>query len=74
LITLVALAVTLFAAWVSWRDWRVSSAGHPESRMDVPGVAQYMGLVGLIANLIFALGILWAGLPVILLGLCARTR
>ena len=73
-VTLIALAVAVSAGFISFRNWRQLAGqedlGHAEGRRRM----QFMALVGVFSSVAFTAGILWAGIPLILLDICMKAR
>jgi hypothetical protein len=73
-VTIIALAVAVAAGITSVRIWRPLSdepdAVHAEGRRRV----QFMSLVGMFASVAFVVGILWSGIPLIILETCVKAR
>jgi hypothetical protein len=73
-VTLIGLGFAIAGGLISFRNWR-RLAGRPEilhaegRRRD-----QFMALVGTFASLVFVIGILWAGIPLIMLDICVKAR
>lgn len=74
IVTLLALAVTVTAALISSRNWARTSTEKDPIFAEALDREAYMSLIGIALNVILGFGILCAGLPVLLLDLCARTR
>ena len=73
-ITVVLLLVTVTAALVSHANWRRLSNNERLLPAEATGREQYMAFVGICVNVVFALGIIWAGLSILLLNMCVRAR
>lgn len=73
-LTAAFLAVAISGALVSWRTWRGLAAGDPAERPPGEGRAEYMAVAGVLVGIVFSLGILLGGLPMIALGVCVQTR
>jgi hypothetical protein len=87
LITLALLIVALAAGAVSFWNWRrLAAPPRPEGRRQNPADqpdllhaegrrrAEFMALGGVFVSTVFVLGILWAGLPLILIDICRSAR
>jgi hypothetical protein len=74
LITLLALAVTVSSGIISFQNWSRTSNEKDPIFAEALDREAYMALVGVFLNVVLAFGILGAGLPVLLLDLCVRTR
>ena len=74
-VTFLALGVTAAAGWVSFQNWSQTNKGKKDWALsEAIDREAFMALIGIVLNVILALGILCAGLPIVLLDLCARTR
>lgn len=73
-ITVVLLLVSIAGALVSHSNWRLLTNNERFFPAEATGREQYMAFVGIIVNVVFALGIIWAGLAVLLLNMCVRAR
>ena len=73
-ITIIALGFTVAGGLTSFRNWRILADRldfvHAEGRRR----EQFMALVGAFASIVFLIGILWAGIPVIILNVCVKAR
>lgn len=71
-VTVILLCVALGAGLTAFRNWRQLS-GQASLREDqAESRTDFMALIGLFASAIFVVGIIWAGLPVILVSLCSN--
>lgn len=71
---LVLLATAVFAGVMSFRNWK-RLAGHVRLyRAEATGAREYMALIGLFMSVTLGIGIIWLGLPLLLISLCVRTR
>jgi len=73
-ITLALLAVAVTAGVMSYRNWRRLSG---EVRLrDAEGKErrEFMALLGVFVSLTLGVGILWLGVPLLVIELCVRTR
>jgi hypothetical protein len=73
-ITVVLLLVTIAGAVVSHSNWRRLTNNESLLPAEATGREQYMAFVGICVNVVFALGIIWAGLAILLLNMCVRAR
>lgn len=73
-ITVLLLAVTLVGAATSLANWRLVSNNEPLGPAEAVGRQQYMALIGIFVNVVFALGIVWAGLSLMIVNMCVRAR
>lgn len=73
-VVVIALAISVAAGLTSFSIWH--------SRSDAPNVihgegrrrVQFMSLVGIFASAAFVIGILWSGIPLIMLETCVKAR
>lgn len=71
---IVLLAIAVVAGIMSYRSWRVL-AGHIElSRAEATGRQEYMALLGVWIAVTIGVGIIWLGIPLMILSLCVRVR
>jgi len=73
-ITLSLLAVTVAAGFISFRNWRSLSARRQLIEAEAPRREEFMALVGVFVSTVFVAGILWAGIPLIMIDLCRSAR
>ncbi|MGB7439192.1 MAG: hypothetical protein WBR26_15125 [Candidatus Acidiferrum sp.] len=73
-ITAALLGLTLIAAAVSFSNWQRLTNNRPLMSAEATGREQYMALIGVFANVVFTLGILWGLLAVLLVHMCVRAR
>ncbi len=73
-ITLVALGFAAAGAIASTQNWRHLSAEEDLVHAEGRRREQFMALVGIFAGVAFLIGILWAGLPLVLLDVCVKAR
>jgi hypothetical protein len=75
LVTLALLATALTAGITAFKDWRRLVGGDVTlNKAEGRGREEFMSLAGWIVGSLCALGIFWAGLPVILLNICERAH
>jgi hypothetical protein len=73
-ITIVALGFAIGAGVTSFRNWRLMT-DHPDFvHAEGRRRQQFMALVGAFAGVVFVIGILWAGIPLIMLDVCVKAR
>jgi hypothetical protein len=73
-ITLGLLAIAATAGFISFRNWRsLSSRGHL-IRAEGRRREAFMALIGVFVSAVFAGGIIWAGIPLIMIDLCGSAR
>jgi predicted anti-sigma-YlaC factor YlaD len=73
-ITVVLLCVTLAGAMVALSNWRKLTNNARLVHAEATGREQYMALVGVFVNVVFALGIVWSLLAVLIVNMCVRAR
>lgn len=66
----VPLAIAVWALVLSWRGYRKGKSEDESGRNDYWSRATFMGLFGVLANVLFIYGIVTGTLPVLLLGGC----
>jgi hypothetical protein len=67
LLTLLGLAATLGGGWVALRSWRALADAPKVTESEAPGREQLMALAGVFVAVVFTLGVIWNGLPAVLL-------
>jgi hypothetical protein len=73
-ITLGLLAVTVTAGFISFRNWRSLSAQRHLLRAEGSRREAFMALIGVFVSAVFVGGIIWAGIPLIMIDLCRSAR
>ena len=73
-ITVVLLLVCIAGALVSYSNWRRLTNDGRLVLAEATEREQYMAFVGIWVNVVCTLGIIWAGLAVLLLNMCVRAR
>lgn len=73
-ITFVALAIAIAAGLASFRNWRTFSERQDLVRAEAGRRETFMAFVGVFSTVIFVIGILWAGIPLIMLDVCVKAR
>lgn len=71
LVTLVCLGLAVAGGVVALRSWRSLSNHQSLVHDEGYGRQHYMSLIGVFASAVFTLGVLWAGFPVMIVGVCA---
>lgn len=69
-VTLVLALVPLYAALISWRDWRAHDGGNVIDVDQVDDRRRFMVWGGITLSIVFGLAIVLAGLPALVLGAC----
>lgn len=70
----VLFSVALYAGYVSFRNWRQLSSGHDLVHDEARLAEHFLAAGGIFISVIFALSIMWAGLPLIMVGICVKAR
>lgn len=73
-ITIVLLAITVTAGIVSFRTFRRLCPNTRLADAETPGREEFMALGGAFISVCMALGIIWLGLPLIIMNVCTRAR
>lgn len=73
-ITVVLLLVCIAGALVSYSNWRRLTNDARLLPAEATEREQYMAFVGIWVNVVCTLGVVWAGLAVLLLNMCVRAR
>lgn len=73
-ITLALLAVAVTGGLISFGNWRRLSERQKLSQAQAQGREAFMALVGVFVSVAFVVGIIWAGLPLILIDVCINVR
>lgn len=68
------LAVAAVAGWMSYRNWRELSGQIRIMQAEANGPREYMALIGVFMSVTLGIGIIWFGLPLLIISLCVRTR
>jgi hypothetical protein len=73
-ITLGLLAITIAAGFISFRNWRSLSSQRHLIRAEGRRREAFMALIGVFVSVVFVGGIIWAGIPLIMIDLCRSAR
>jgi hypothetical protein len=73
-ITIGFLAIAVIGGLLSFRNWMQLAEQHDLVHAEGSGREQFMALVGVFMGATFAIGIIWAGLPLIFLDICMKAR
>jgi hypothetical protein len=68
------LAVSIAAGLLGYRYWRRLSGGGNLFHAESPERREYMVMVGVLITVFVGVGIIWFGLPLWLITICARVR
>ena len=69
-VTIALLAVAVAGAVVAYHSWTILSGHRKVIGSEAPGRQEYMALIGLFSSVVFTLGLVWGGLPTLLVDLC----
>jgi hypothetical protein len=70
----VLLAIAIAAGVLSYRTWRRLTGNGKLSNAEGYGSREYMALIGVLITSTVAIGMIWLGIPLMILSLCVRTR
>lgn len=73
-VTLIALVFAVAGGLISFRNWRQAANQFDLLHTDGRRRIEFMALVGTLASVAFVVGILWAGIPLIMLDVCVKAR
>ena len=73
-ITAVALAVAIAGGVISFRNWRAVENHAGITHAEAPNREAFMALVGVFLSTVFVVGIIWAGIPLIVVNVCTSAR
>lgn len=68
------LAIAIVAGLMSYQNWRKLSGQVEILRAEATGSHEYVALLGVFISLTFGMGIVWLGVPLLIITLCVRTR
>ncbi len=71
---LALLAVAVIAGIMSYRNWRRLAGQVRLYRAEATAPREYMALIGLFISVTLGIGIIWFGIPLMIISLCVRTR
>jgi hypothetical protein len=74
LLTLAALALAVAGSVVTYRNWQRRSTQTSLTHAEGRDREEFVALSGIFVSIIFTIGILWSGLPPVLLNLCEVIR
>lgn len=74
LITIALLAVSISAGVVSYRMWRAVQEAHALAHDEGRSREDFMAMGGVLVSIVCTLGIIYAGIPLIMLNVCMRAR
>jgi hypothetical protein len=70
----VLLAIAVVAGIMSYRSWRLLAGQVKLSHAEATGRQEYMALLGVWIAATIGVGIIWLGIPLMILSLCVRIR
>ncbi len=70
----VLLAIAVAAGIMSYRSWRRLAGQVKLFHAEAPGRQEYMALLGVLIAATVGVGIIWLGIPLMIISLCVRTR
>ncbi len=70
----VLLATAIVAGIMSYRTWRGLSGQVKFTHAEAHGRREYMAMVGVLIAATVGVGIIWLGIPLMIISLCVRTR
>jgi len=73
-ITTGLLAVAIWGGVTSFHNWRAISERRRLTQSEGYGREEFMSLIGVFVTFTLGVGIVWAGIPMILLGVCVNSR
>jgi hypothetical protein len=73
-VTLILLAVAVTGGLTSYKNWRTLAEQRRITRDEGLSREDFMALIGVFLSVAFSLGIVWAGIPPILIDVCINAR
>lgn len=73
-ITLLLLVTAVWAAAVAYGSWKRTASTARLADSEAVGREEFMSIVGMFVGVSFIVGILWLGLPLAIIDICARAR
>lgn len=70
----VLLATAVIAGVMSYRNWRRLAGQVRLYRAEATASREYMALIGVFMSVTLGIGIIWLGIPLLILSMCVRTR
>lgn len=68
------LLIAIIAGVISFTNWRRFSGHNRIFSAEATGSREFMAMVGVFISVTLGLGIVWLGIPLLILQLCLRTR
>lgn len=72
--TIALFVIAVVAGIVSYHNWRTLSAERNLAHAEGRRREEYMALAGVFISITLGIGIIWLGIPIGILDLCARAR
>lgn len=73
-VTFCLIGVAASAGCLSYMNWRSLSGDSSLVQAEGRGRAEFIALLGIFVSFTLGIGMVWMGLPLFILHLCARTR
>lgn len=73
-VTAFLIGVAAAAGFISYRNWRELSAQKHLIEAEGRDRKEFMALLGVFVSFTLGMGMVWMGIPLIIIRLCARTR
>jgi hypothetical protein len=73
-LTVILLAITIAAGAISFGNFQRFSNHASLARTEATGREEFMALGGMFISVVLSLGIVWLGIPLIIINLCTRAR
>ena len=70
----VLLGIAITAGVMSYRNWRRLAGEVKLLHAEGTGSREYLALIGVFISITLGMGMLWLGIPVLILSLCERIR
>lgn len=70
----VLLAIAVAAGVMSYRNWRRLAGEVNLLHAEGTGRREYLALIGVFISITLGIGMIWLGIPVLILSLCVRIR
>lgn len=74
IVTFFLIGLVATAGFISYFNWRRFAGQRSLMRTDTPDYREFVALVGVIVSFTLGAGMVWMGLPLFILRLCARVR
>ncbi|MES2220799.1 MAG: hypothetical protein V4587_07515 [Acidobacteriota bacterium] len=70
----VLLGIAVLAGVMSYRNWRRLAGEVKILHAEGTGSREYLALIGVFISITLGMGIIWLGIPLLILSLCVRIR